>query len=58
MVQEKYPDDEIFFIMGADMFMNMPNWYEADRLRKEFSYILVDRSDASENPVFKELTLI
>lgn len=53
-MQEKYPDDEIFFIMGADMFMNMPNWYEADRLRKEFSYILVDRSDAFENPVFKE----
>ena len=53
-MQEKYPDDEILFIMGADMFMNMPTWYEADKLRKEFSYILVDRSDAFENPVFKE----
>lgn len=53
-MKEKYPDDEILFIMGADMFINMPNWYEADKLRREFSYIIVDRSDAFETPVFKE----
>ena len=53
-LKEKHPGDEIKFIMGADMFMNLPNWYEADKLRKEFSFILVDRAEAFKNSVFME----
>lgn len=53
-MKEMYPKDEIKFIMGADMFMNLPNWYEADKLRKEFGFILVDRAEAFKNSVFKE----
>lgn len=53
-MRKKYPDDEIKFIMGADMFMNLPTWYEAHKLRKEFSFILVDRVEAFKNSVFKE----
>lgn len=55
-MKKQNPCDEIKFIMGADMFMNLPNWYEADKLRKEFSFILVDRTEAFKNPVFKEFT--
>lgn len=53
-MKKQNPHDEIKFIMGADMFMNLPDWYEADKLRKEFSFILVDRAEAFKNPVFKE----
>ena len=49
-----YKDDELYFILGADMFMNLPTWYEADKLRREFNFILVDRSEAFDEPVFKE----
>ena len=49
-----YKDDELYFILGADMFMNLPTWYEADKLRREFNFILVDRSEAFDESVFKE----
>ena len=51
---EIYKEDELYFILGADMFMNLPTWYEADKLRREFKFILVDRSEAFNEPVFKE----
>lgn len=55
-LKEMYPKDNIIFIMGADMFMDMPTWYEADKLRKEFEFIVIDRKGAFDNEVFKEFS--
>lgn len=42
-------DDEIFFITGADMLLSLPNWYKADELLKNFSFIGVDRNNQLED---------
>jgi nicotinate-nucleotide adenylyltransferase len=41
--KEIYPDDELYFIMGADMFLSLPKWYRAEELMKNFKFIAIDR---------------
>ena len=45
-IRAKYPKDHIFFIMGADMFVDLPRWKEPERLFREVSFIVSDRSGA------------
>lgn len=54
-MKEKYEDDEIFFILGADMFTDLPFWFETDKLRREFSFILIDRKNVLSSDTFKEI---
>lgn len=38
-----YPDDELFFILGVDAFLDMPNWYRPHLLIEMVDFILVTR---------------
>jgi nicotinate-nucleotide adenylyltransferase len=38
-----YPEDELFFIMGLDAFLDLPNWREPDRLITSIDFIIVTR---------------
>ena len=38
-----YPDDELFFIMGADSFINVEKWYKGEELLEEFGFIVSSR---------------
>lgn len=38
-----YPQDELFFILGADAFLDMPNWRLPDRLVSQVDFIIVSR---------------
>ncbi len=38
-----YPDDELFFIMGADSFINVDKWYKGEELLTEFGFIVSSR---------------
>lgn len=38
-----YPDDELFFILGIDAFLDMPNWWQPDALVSMVDFILVTR---------------
>lgn len=42
-LKEKYPDDELFFIMGADMFLSLDKWKNPDIIFKKASMIVVPR---------------
>ena len=31
-LHRQYPDDELWFLMGADMFLSLQNWHEPERI--------------------------
>lgn len=33
-LREQYPDDELWFLMGSDMFLTVLNWYQSERIVK------------------------
>jgi nicotinate-nucleotide adenylyltransferase len=40
---EIYPGDELFFILGIDAFLDIPNWWQPDVLTGMVDFILVTR---------------
>lgn len=39
-LQKKHPNHEIFFVTGADAFMDIESWYKGENLLKNFSFIV------------------
>ena len=44
-----YPEDDIYFILGADMFLDLPNWYNAEELMEKYRFIVIDRENSLKN---------
>lgn len=42
-LRETHPNDELFFIMGADSFINVDKWYKGEDLLREFGFIVSSR---------------
>jgi nicotinate-nucleotide adenylyltransferase len=42
-LREQYPEDELFFILGMDAFLDMPNWRQPERLVELSDFIVVTR---------------
>ncbi|WP_028273805.1 nicotinate-nucleotide adenylyltransferase [Atopococcus tabaci] len=42
-LRENRPDTEFYFIIGADMVMDLPNWYKIDELVNLVSFVGVNR---------------
>lgn len=38
-----YPEDELFFVMGTDSFINVDKWYKGGELLQNFSFIVSSR---------------
>ncbi len=45
ILNELYPEDELFCIVGADMLLSMDTWYNAAELMKRAGFIAVGRPD-------------
>lgn len=45
LIEENYPDTDIYFIMGADNFINIMTWKNSKELIKKYKYIVLDRED-------------
>ena len=48
MIENKYKmtqNVEIFFVMGADNFVKLPNWNKAEDLISKYKYIIFERGD-------------
>ena len=42
-IQEKRPEDELYFIMGSDSLLALESWYMGEELLRDFSFILAPR---------------
>lgn len=49
-----YPDDELFFVTGADMFIDIPFWYEHEKFLKTEKILIADRSNAFSDEKYME----
>lgn len=45
LIEENYKNIEIFFIMGADNFINITKWKDGQELIKKYNYIVLDREN-------------
>ncbi len=45
-LRSQYPEYEIWFLMGSDMFLSFERWYQADRLAKVCTLLVAPRTDA------------
>ncbi len=46
---EQYPEDEIFFIIGADSFRDLPTWWRYRELMTLCNFVVVSRPDVPED---------
>ncbi|WP_405353348.1 nicotinate (nicotinamide) nucleotide adenylyltransferase [Ruminococcus sp.] len=47
LLKEKYPNDELFFIVGADMFLSLESWRNPEIIFKLATIIAIPRDDDS-----------
>lgn len=56
---DKFPGNQFYFILGADMVDDLPNWHGIDELCRLTSFIAFRRPGfASENPAHADVTYI
>lgn len=57
--EEKFPDAELFFIMGADLLQDLPSWRQGEELIKNYNFIVMAREGydmlktISKNPILR-----
>ncbi|MBI5102385.1 MAG: nicotinate-nucleotide adenylyltransferase [Nitrospirae bacterium] len=42
-----YPEAELYFMLGIDAFLDIPNWYRPDRLMSMVNFVLMSRPGRS-----------
>ncbi len=47
-LRELYPGDELWLVMGGDMFTSLTSWYRFDTLLEQVGFAVADRADESE----------
>ncbi len=47
--RELYPEDEIYFIIGADSFRDLPSWWHYRELMKLCNFVVVSRPDVDKS---------
>ena len=53
MIKNRYKNDEIFFIMGADNFEKIPSWTNSERLMSSYKYVIINRNNINIEKVIK-----
>jgi len=42
-LRDLYPDDSLYFILGIDAFLDIPNWYRPERLLSLADFLILSR---------------
>lgn len=45
-IHDKFPDDELYFVMGSDMLSSFLNWYKPERIMELATLVGICRSEA------------
>lgn len=53
LLMEAHPGDELFFILGLDAFLDMPNWRSPEELTSLLDFLVVDRPGYDINDIGK-----
>lgn len=43
LLQEQMPDSELYFVTGADMFLDLPAWKEPEEILRSYHFVAVTR---------------
>lgn len=56
LIEDRYKEEaqEIYFILGADNFSKIENWREANKLIKNYKYIILEREEIDLNKIICE----
>ncbi len=54
-LKEKYPNDEIFFIIGGDMLFYFRKWYRYKELFTLATFVVFSREQESKDDILKEI---
>lgn len=50
-VQRRFPNDEIYLIVGADAFSKFDQWHRAEELRQKVSILCINRPGYADNGI-------
>lgn len=58
ILNKKYPEDEIYLILGIDSFIDLPNWWKPEKLINLIDFIVISRpnfsfSDLNKSPYIR-----
>ncbi len=52
ILKERYPDDELWLLMGTDMFLTLQNWYQPERICQLAGICAFGRTEQDGEAVF------
>jgi len=55
-LQQEYPEDKLFFIMGSDQLEGIDRWFKVDNLLQEFLMIVIARAEDDLDVLFASST--
>ncbi len=53
-LHEQYPEDELWLLMGTDMFLTVQNWYQPERIFQYAGVAAFSRSEEDTTELFEE----
>jgi nicotinate-nucleotide adenylyltransferase len=54
MLQEEYPEDELYLIVGADIVNSIKDWHEGEWILENFNLITIARQGSEVEAVIKK----
>ena len=54
LIQEKYKEYEIYFVLGTDNLKELETWHEAEELLKKFKMLVLERGDDDIEQIIEE----
>lgn len=59
LITKQYPNDELYFIMGADNLTKLPSWNRAEELVSKYKFIILERNTGKEvSDIIKNSSLL